>query len=52
MTEVARNIASMARGSVMSIAGAIEVLWVSRSLDGEATRLRTDAQHFTARIAG
>ncbi|MFY7962333.1 MAG: methyl-accepting chemotaxis protein, partial [Elsteraceae bacterium] len=51
MGRVSRNIAGMARGSVMSIAGAIEVLWVSRALDGEATRLKADAQQFIARIA-
>jgi methyl-accepting chemotaxis protein len=51
MTDVSRNIAGMARGSVMSIAGAIEVLWVSSALDEEATRLRADAQQFIARIA-
>ncbi len=50
MHAVSENIANMARGSVMSIAGAIEVLWVSHSLDGEATRLRSDASAFVARI--
>jgi methyl-accepting chemotaxis protein len=51
MDEVSGNIGDMARGSVMSIAGAIEVLWVSQTLDSQATKLRADAGVFITKVA-
>ena len=51
MDEVSGNIGDMARGSVMSIAGAIEVLWVSQTLDTQATKLRADAGVFITKVA-
>jgi hypothetical protein len=40
----------MARGSVLAIAGSIEVLWVSNGLEEEAGALRDAANGFIARI--
>jgi hypothetical protein len=51
MDEVSGNVGDMARGSVMSIAGAIEVLWVSQTLDSQATKLRSDASVFLSRVS-
>jgi methyl-accepting chemotaxis protein len=50
MQEVSANISGMARGSVLSIAGSIEVLWVSTELETEAGALRDAAQGFVSRI--
>jgi len=50
MQVVSKNISGMARGSVMSIAGSIEVLWVSTGLEQDASALRDSANGFIARI--
>jgi len=51
MQEVTGNISGMARGSVMSIAGSIEVLWLSTGLEANAGALRDTANDFVGRIA-
>lgn len=51
MQVVSRNISGMALGSVMSIAGSIEVLWVSSGLEDEAGQLRNSASGFVTRIS-
>ena len=51
MQSVTVNISGMARGSVLSIAGSIEVLWVSTGLERDAGALRDAANGFIARIA-
>lgn len=50
MQMVSTNISGMARGSVLAIAGSIEVLWVSNGLEEEAGALRDAANGFIARI--
>ena len=50
MQAVSANISGMAHGSVHSIAGSIEVLWVSTGLEQDAGALRDSANGFIARI--